>query len=86
MSMSRDPKAPHVIVYSTTWCAYCRMAKEYLQSKGIEFKDIDVEKDSAAAKDIVAKTGQMGVPVIEVNDQIILGFDRPRLDTALGLA
>lgn len=81
--MNDNAKNPAVTVYSTTWCAYCKMAKEYLTSKGVAFKEVDVEKDREAARAIVAKTGQMGVPVIEVGDEVILGFDRPRLDAAL---
>lgn len=84
--MDHSKTQPAVTVYSTTWCAYCKMAKEYLTSKGVSFREVDVEKDAEAARAIVAKTGQMGVPVIEVGDEVILGFDRPRLDAALKLA
>lgn len=72
-----------VNVYSTVWCGFCRMAKEYLKGKGVEFKEIDVEQDQAAAQHIVNKTGQYGVPVIEIGDKTIIGFDRPRIDAAL---
>jgi glutaredoxin 3 len=72
-----------VIVYSAVWCAYCHMAMEYFKSKGVEFKSIDVDKDPAAAQEIFAKTGQAGVPVIEIGDETILGFDRTRIDSAL---
>lgn len=62
------------------------MAKEYLTSKGVVFKEVDIEKDQEAGKAIVAKSGQMGVPQIEIGDQIILGFDRARIDAALQTA
>lgn len=72
-----------VTIYSATWCAFCHMTKEYLKSKKVPFKDIDVDHDQEAARYIVAKTGQAGIPVLEIGDQTILGFDRPRIDAAL---
>jgi glutaredoxin 3 len=74
---------PLVIVYSAIWCAYCHMAMEYLKGRGVEYQSIDVDKDPAAAQAIFAKTGQAGVPVIEIGDETILGFDRARIDGAL---
>lgn len=59
------------------------MAKEYLKGKNVPFKDIDIDQDHDAARVIVAKTGQAGVPVIEIGDDTILGFDRQRIDIAL---
>jgi glutaredoxin 3 len=72
-----------VTVYSAVWCAYCHMVMEYLKGKGVEYKSIDVDKDPAAAQKIYAKTGQAGVPVVEIGDETILGFDRMRIDGAL---
>jgi len=72
-----------VTVYSAPWCVFCHMAKEYLKSKGVAFKEIDVGADQAAAQALVERTGQMGVPVIEIGDESILGFDRARIDGAL---
>jgi glutaredoxin len=60
------------------------MAKEYFKSKGIAYKDVNVEEDMAAGMYIQQKTGQMGVPVIEIGDATIIGFDRPKIDKALG--
>lgn len=74
---------PMVTLYSASWCAYCHMAKQYLESKNIKFTEIDIEKDPAAAKAIVAKTGQAGIPVLEIGDATIIGFDRPRIDSAI---
>jgi glutaredoxin-like YruB-family protein len=74
---------PKVTVYSTTWCGFCRMAKQYFAGKNVAFKDIDVEQDRAAAEHIVKKTGQMGVPVIEIGQHTIIGFNRPQIDAAL---
>lgn len=72
-----------VTVYSAVWCAYCHMAMEYLKGKGVEYKSIDVDKQPEAAQKLFQKTGQAGVPVIEIGDETILGFDRARIDSAL---
>lgn len=77
-----DTKKP-VIIYSAVWCAYCHMAMEYLKGKGVEFKNIDIDKDKNAAQELFTKTGQAGIPVIEIGDETILGFDRPKIDSAL---
>lgn len=76
------PKAT-VTVYSAVWCAYCHMAMEYLKSRHVEYDSIDVDKDPKVAQEIFSKTGQAGVPVIEIGDETILGFDRQRIDSAL---
>ncbi len=73
----------NVTVYSTSWCGFCKMAKEYFKSRGVAFKEVDVEEDHGAAKLIIDKTQQMGVPVIEIDGQYIVGFDRPKIDAAL---
>jgi glutaredoxin 3 len=72
-----------VTVYSAPWCAFCHMAKHYLDSLGIKYRDVDVEKDSKAARQLVEKTGQAGIPVIEVGDKTISGVDKIKLDEAL---
>ncbi len=72
-----------VTIYSAPWCAFCHMAKNYLTNKKVSFQDIDVEKDQQAARDVFNKTGQAGIPVIEIGDAVIIGFDRPRIDSAL---
>ena len=59
------------------------MAKAYFDKLGVKYKDVDVEKDMSAAKEAVEKSGQMGVPVIDIDGTIIIGFDRPRIDTLL---
>ncbi len=70
-------------VYSTPTCPYCHMIKEYLTEKGVEFEDIDVAADHEAAKHMVEKSGQMGVPQTEINGKMIVGFDRPAIDKEL---
>mgnify|MGYP001144088455 CR=1 FL=1 len=75
--------AANVTVYSTSWCGFCHQAKKYFDSIGVKYNDINVEEDQQAAEDMVKKTGQMGVPVIEIGEEVIVGFDKPKIDTAL---
>jgi len=70
-------------VYSTPTCPWCHRAKEFLKEKGIKFEDIDVSKDKKAAAEMVEKSGQMGVPVLDINGKIIIGFDEPAIEKAL---
>lgn len=72
-----------VRVYSTPVCPFCTMAKEFLKEHGIEFEDIDVSADREEAKRMIEKTGQMGVPVIEVDGKAVIGFDKARLKEML---
>ncbi len=74
-----------VIVFSTPTCPWCTRAKTYLRSRGVAFRDVDVSRDAAAARDLVRRTGQMSVPVIEIDGRPIVGFDQRRIDAALGL-
>ena len=72
-----------VKVYSTPMCPYCTMAKDFLRQKGVEFEDIDVSKDHDAAHEMIEKSGQMGVPVLDINGRIIVGFNREAIEQAL---
>jgi glutaredoxin 3 len=72
-----------VIVYSATWCAFCHAAKEYLNKLGVKYTDKDVEKDPAAGLEAVDKSEQRGIPVLDIAGDIIIGFDRPKIDAAL---
>lgn len=72
-----------VKVYSTTWCGFCHQLKDWLKEKGVEFDDINIEEDQDKAKYVVEKTGQMGVPVTEIGDEFIIGFDRAKIEAAL---
>ncbi len=78
--------ARKVIVYSTPSCPYCVMTKDFLKANGIAYSEIDVSSDEKAAEEMIEKSGQMGVPVIDVDGQIIVGFNKPALKKALGLA
>ncbi|MCA9957860.1 MAG: glutaredoxin domain-containing protein [Chloroflexota bacterium] len=80
-----DKKQPRVIVFSTPTCAYCNMAKRYFRDNGIKFRDVDVSRDAAAARDVVRRSGQMGVPVIDIGGKIVVGFDKPKINQMLGL-
>ena len=68
-----------VTIYSTPTCVYCRMAKEFFKKNGISYTEYDVASDMARRQEMVEKSGQMGVPVISVGNEIIVGFDEPRL-------
>lgn len=72
-----------VKVYSTPTCPYCVMAKQFLKSNGIDYEDIDVSSNEEAAQEMINKSGQMGVPVLDVNGTIIIGFDKAKILAAL---
>ena len=72
-------------VYSTEFCPYCVSLKEFLKEKNIEFQAIDVTEDLKAQEDMIEKSGQMGVPVVEIDEQIIVGFDREKISQILGI-
>lgn len=69
-----------IVIYSTPTCHFCHQAKEYFTSKGWEFTDVNVAGDIDKQKELVAKSGQFGVPVIIIKDKIIVGFDRAKID------
>ncbi|GHV27248.1 NrdH-redoxin [Synergistales bacterium] len=75
-----------VLVYSTKTCPWCDKAKEYLASRGLTYEAIDVSADKEAAKEMVEKTRQRGVPVIKIGEHYIVGFDKPKIDSALSEA
>ncbi len=72
-----------VKIYTTNTCPYCTMAKNYLKKKGVRFEEVNVQKDARAANEMVAKSGQMGVPVLDIEGKIIVGFDRDSIDKAI---
>jgi glutaredoxin-like YruB-family protein len=77
--MSND----QVTIYSATWCAYCHAVKEYLDKKGVKYVDKDVEIDPEAGNEAIAKSGQRGIPVLDIKGTIIVGFDRMTIDKTL---
>ncbi len=74
-----------VKIYSTPTCPWCIRVKQFLEDNHITFEDIDVSADQQAAEEMVQKSGQMGVPVLDIGGEIIVGFDQERIKTALGL-
>jgi len=67
-------------VYSTPTCPYCQLAKDFFREKNLEFSEVNVAEDEAALQEMIAKSGQMRVPVIEIDGQIVIGFKRPELE------
>jgi glutaredoxin 3 len=74
---------PKVVLFSTSTCSWCRRAKRYFKERRVPFKEINIERDQQAVRDIVRKTGQTGVPVIKIGSSWIVGFDRERIDKEL---
>jgi glutaredoxin-like YruB-family protein len=74
-----------VRVYSTSTCPYCIRTKQFLKENNIEFENIDVSANQEAAQEMTEKSGQMGVPVLDINGEIVVGFDKDRISQLLGL-
>lgn len=72
-----------VTIYSAPWCGFCHAAKQYLDKLGVAYDERDIEKNPEYAQECVDKSGQMGIPVLDINGKIIIGFDRPKIDAAL---
>jgi glutaredoxin-like YruB-family protein len=77
--------AKNVTVYSTPTCPFCIRVKQYLKDNNIQFTGYDVGSDPAKAQEMIDKSGQMGVPVVEIDGKIIVGFDKEKIKEALGL-
>jgi glutaredoxin-like YruB-family protein len=76
---------PKVRVFTTPTCPFCYALKEFLKEHNIEFEEIDVSRDEKAAMEMIEKSGQMGVPVAEINGQIVVGFDKEKISQLLNL-
>ncbi|HSE29768.1 MAG TPA: glutaredoxin family protein [Candidatus Saccharimonadales bacterium] len=74
---------PTIVMYSSPTCAYCHLAAEYFEKLGLKFTDKDISQDREALEFIMEKVGQAVTPVITINDTIIIGFDKPKIDEAL---
>ena len=74
-----------VTIYSTPTCHFCQMTKDFLKEKGVSYTDYDVAHDLTKRQEMIQKSGQMGVPVILVDNEMIVGFDKERLVSTLGL-
>lgn len=74
-----------VTIYSTPTCHFCHAAKEFFTENNIEFTDHDVSSDAEKRQEMVQKSGQMGVPVIFIDEEMIVGFDEPKIKSLLGI-
>ncbi len=74
-----------VTVYSTPTCSWCTTIKNYLRTNGIRFKDVDVSKDQKAAEEMARRSGQQGVPQTNINGQVVVGFDKEKINHLLGI-
>jgi len=81
----REAVSNMIKIYSTPACLYCLNLKKFLEENNIEFVYIDVSKDREALKEMVEKSGQMGVPVTDIDGEIIVGFDRERISSLLNI-
>lgn len=72
-----------VTIYSTPSCGYCHKAKDYFRQSGVQFTDYNVAQNMSKAQEMVSKSGQMGVPVIDINGRVIVGFNIPEIEKAL---
>ncbi|MDP3697672.1 MAG: glutaredoxin family protein [Candidatus Taylorbacteria bacterium] len=75
----------NVKVYSTPTCPWCKRAKAYLTEKKIDFESVDVSSNEAAQQEMIDKSGQMGVPVLDIDGKIVIGFDKGKIDELLKL-
>jgi len=81
--MSDTATATKIIVYGAEWCAFCHTAMHYFDDKGVKYTYIDIDQDPKAGLEVVEKSGQRGIPVIDLDVDIIVGFDRPKIDASL---
>lgn len=83
--MEETKSQAKIRVFSTLTCPYCFTLKEFLRKNNIDFEDIDVSKDENALKEMVEKSGQMGVPVVDIDGQIVIGFDKEKISELLNI-
>jgi len=70
-------------IYSTPFCVYCKIAKDFFDKKGLSYEEVDVSVDEKAAQEMVARTNQMGVPVIEIGEEVVIGFNKSQIEKIL---
>lgn len=85
MTMDRKPTQPTVVVFTTPTCSWCRVVKQHLKKHNIRFKEIDVSKNERAARDMVRRTGQQGVPVTLIQNRPIVGFNKQQINRLLDI-
>ena len=81
----KEKPQKNVVVYSTPTCTWCNIIKSYFRDNNIRFRDIDVSRDQKAAEEMVKRSGQQGVPQTLINGQVVVGFDKARIDALLGI-
>ena len=74
-----------ITIYSTPTCVYCNMAKTFFKNNGVEYKDFNVASDLEKRKEMIEKSGQMGVPVIDIDGQVVVGFDQKMISSLVGV-
>ncbi len=84
-SDSVSDNTKNVVIYSTPTCHFCHMAKEFFAANGIKYTDYDVLSDIEKRQEMVQKSGQLGVPVILIGDNVTVGFDEPKIRELLGI-
>ena len=75
-----------VLVFTTPTCSWCTKVKAYLVRRRVPFREVDITRDASAARDLVRRTGQTGVPVVEIDGRPVVGFDKAKIDRLLGLS
>ena len=83
--MIEKKQQPKIRIFSTLACPYCVTLEEFLKENGFSFEKIDVGVDEKAKQEMIERSGQMGVPVVEINNEIIIGFDRKKITELLGI-
>lgn len=83
--MQIENRIAKVIIYTTPWCVYCKMAKEFFAKHAVAYEEYDVASDAKAQEEMIRKSQQLGVPVIEINGKIFIGFDKKGIVSALGV-
>ena len=83
--MEEKKEQPQIKVYSTSACPYCVTLKAYLDEKGFKYEDINVTENKEAAQEMIDKSGQMGVPVSDIGGEIVIGFDKEKINQLLGI-
>ena len=85
MEQTQQQKKHKVVIYSTPSCMYCKMAKEYFKEKSVDYSEYNVQADIPKREEMFKTSGQMGVPVIDIDGQITVGFDKDRIKNLLGI-
>jgi len=85
-NLKQTSEMKKVVIYSTPTCAYCNATKQFFKDNNVEFENFDVSTDIAKREEMSEKSGQMGVPVIFVDNEMVVGFDKPKLSELLGIS